>query len=95
MGYFSNIKPDLFERLALLAEECAETIQIINKIFRHGYNSYHPFTEECNSDLIEEEISHVLAAIELLIKNNDINSKIIEQYKNAKLDRIKEYLHHN
>ena len=30
------------ERLAMLAEEAGEIVQIIGKILRHGYESYHP-----------------------------------------------------
>jgi hypothetical protein len=30
------------ERLAMLAEEAGEIVQIIGKILRHGYDSHHP-----------------------------------------------------
>lgn len=40
---FSNgLSPAQAERLAMLAEECGEVIQVIGKILRHGYASYHP-----------------------------------------------------
>jgi hypothetical protein len=34
------------ERLAMLAEEAGEIVQIIGKILRHGYESYHPEDSE-------------------------------------------------
>jgi hypothetical protein len=30
------------ERLAMLAEEAGEIVQMVGKILRHGYESYHP-----------------------------------------------------
>lgn len=40
--HFNGLTPAEAERLAMLTEECAEVIQIIGKILRHGYESYHP-----------------------------------------------------
>ena len=34
--HFNNLTPGEAERLAILAEECGEVIQIIGKILRHG-----------------------------------------------------------
>ncbi len=95
MKYFSGLSPGLLERLALLSEECAEVCKIVGKIIRHGYESCHPDTGECNSDLIEEEIGHVLAAIKLLEKSENIDINVVKGYKKAKLRNVKEYLHHN
>ena len=41
-SHFNCLTPAQAERLAMLAEECGEVIQIIGKILRHGYESYHP-----------------------------------------------------
>jgi NTP pyrophosphatase (non-canonical NTP hydrolase) len=40
--HFNGLSPAEAERLAMLAEECGEVIQVIGKILRHGYDSYHP-----------------------------------------------------
>ena len=40
--HFNKLTPAEDERLAMLAEECAEVIQIVSKIQRHGYDSWHP-----------------------------------------------------
>ena len=40
--HFNGLTPAEAERLAMLAEECGEVIQMVGKILRHGYDSYHP-----------------------------------------------------
>ena len=40
--HFNRLTPAEAERLAMLAEEAAEVIQVVGKILRHGYASYHP-----------------------------------------------------
>lgn len=40
--HFNRLTPAQAERLAMLAEECGEVIQIVGKILRHGYDSWHP-----------------------------------------------------
>jgi hypothetical protein len=37
---FNQLTDAEAERLALLAEECGEVVQVIGKILRHGYESY-------------------------------------------------------
>lgn len=39
---FNELTPAETERLAILAEEMGETIQVIGKILRHGYDSRNP-----------------------------------------------------
>jgi len=95
MKHFNKLSPALLERLALLSEECAEVCMIVGKIIRHGYNSYNPDTNECNANLIEQEIGDLFAAIELLEKSDEISMKRIMIHKEGKLERVKQYLHHN
>lgn len=62
---FNELRPDQTERLAMLAEECAEIIQVIGKILRHGYDSYHPDSPNVtNRDLLNREIVDVLSVID-------------------------------
>jgi len=39
---FNDLSPAQTEALAVLAEECAEVIQVVGKILRHGLSSKHP-----------------------------------------------------
>lgn len=56
------ISNEELERLVLVAEECAEVIQIINKIIRHGYENYHPNDPNTtNRDLLSKELTDLLA----------------------------------
>jgi hypothetical protein len=56
--HFNNLTPAEAERLAMLAEECAEVIQIVGKILRHGYDSYHPKDPSMdNRDLLAKELA--------------------------------------
>lgn len=44
MKHYNELTPEEHERLSLLMEECGEVVQIIGKIFRHGYERYPPLT---------------------------------------------------
>lgn len=59
----NQLTPAQMERLAMLAEECAEVIQVIGKIQRHGYYSYHPDNPNLsNLQLLQKEL-HDLSAV--------------------------------
>lgn len=62
-AHFNQLTPAQAERLAILAEECAEVVQIIGKILRHGLYSAHPVTGEVNIDALLREIIDVKAAM--------------------------------
>lgn len=81
------------ERFALLAEECAETIQALTKTLRHGYQSYNPFTGEYNSAILHREVGDVLAAIEILIEAGDLDRGTLDNAKWNKLTHIGRWLH--
>ncbi len=69
--HFNNLTPAQAERLAMLAEECAEVIQVIGKILRHGYDSYHPDQPYItNRELLQQELTD-LAAVENQIHARD------------------------
>ena len=61
------------ERLAMLAEECGEVIQIIGKILRHGYTSYHPddLDMKTNWTLLNKELNDIGAVVHGMIKAGD------------------------
>ena len=63
------------ERLYMLAEEAAEVIQMVNKILRHGYDSYHPndMFKTSNGVLLQEEITDFLSIIDRMNLIDDID----------------------
>ena len=72
MRHFNNLTPAEAERLAMLAEECGEVIQVVGKILRHGYESYHPEnTSETNRDLLANEVCDLLAVVQMM--DSDFN----------------------
>lgn len=55
-SHFNRLRESELERLAILAEECGEVIQVINKIIRHGYDSCDPTMADMikNRQLLEK-----------------------------------------
>ncbi len=82
------------ERIGLAAEEMGEALQIIGKILRHGLDSHHPdMPLLSNAHLLELELSHVLAASELLIAAGTLDSRSIFKCKVEKLKKLRGWLH--
>jgi len=82
------------ERLAILAEECGEVIQIVGKILRHGYQSMNPNNGEVNRLALERELGDINYITTLMLREEDIEIKSIREYSAEKAERIKQYLHH-
>lgn len=63
--HFHGLTPAELERLAILAEECAEVIQLVGKIIRHGYESCNPLNTDLrtNRDMLLHELTDVQAAM--------------------------------
>lgn len=95
--HYNGLTPAEHERLSLLMEECAEVQQVIGKILRHGYESFHPDDprKKSNRVLLEKEIGHVQYAIFLMTDRGDVSKNKIEQMKRLKNLTIGPYLHHN
>lgn len=93
--HFNELTPAEAERLALLAEECAEVIHIVGKILRHGLDGHNPFDPKAqtNRSLLQKELGHVIAAIRLL-SEDDLRLAAIEEFASRKLMTVGEYLHH-
>ncbi len=93
---FSQLTPAQVERLAILAEECGEVIQIVGKILRHGYDSHHPTykTELNNRDHLEMEIGNIDCAVQMLSDAGEVELSRIDRNAAAKLFSIKQYTHH-
>jgi hypothetical protein len=98
MTHFNRLSPAQTERLALLMEECAEVQQIIGKILRHGYASFNPIDDAIksvdNQTLLEKEIGHIKAALELMLHEHDIDIIRIDHWMHKKLETVQQWLHH-
>lgn len=92
---FNKLTDAQSERLALLLEELGEAQQVIGKILRHGFESFHPDRPDTtNRLLLEQELGDVRAAVDILIKAGDLNEDMIGYSKDDKLLRVVKYLHH-
>jgi NTP pyrophosphatase (non-canonical NTP hydrolase) len=102
---FSNELTDAqVERLAILAEECGEVIQVVGKVLRHGYNSHNPTLEPMkqkpNIALLHKEIGDLLWIICKLDDAADIDffipraSANINMWLRRKEESAAPYLHH-
>ncbi|HRP26375.1 hypothetical protein [Thauera sp.] len=61
------------ERLAMLAEEAAEVVQIVGKILRHGYDSYHPLQPDVlNRELLDDELRDLLTVAKRMVGKGDV-----------------------
>jgi NTP pyrophosphatase (non-canonical NTP hydrolase) len=90
---FNQLNPAEVERLALLAEEMGEAIQVIGKILRHGYESTHPNGGLTNRALLEKEMGDVRAALVLMFGANDIDANRVGLAMHEKRERMRQYLH--
>ncbi len=92
---FNNkLSPAEIERLALLAEECGEVVQVIGKILRHGYESYHPNGHSSNRELLTNELGDLYAAIKMMTDTDDLKMIEVLDAAEDKKRRVAEYLHH-
>ena len=70
---FNQLTPDEAERLAMLAEECAEVIQMVGKILRHGLDSYHPSDPVVsNRLLLTRELVDLESVVRAMVRHGEI-----------------------
>ena len=68
--HFNQLTPAEAERLAMLAEECGEVIQVVGKILRHGYDSHHPDNPKVtNRQLLGRELTDLLAVAAMMARD--------------------------
>jgi hypothetical protein len=82
------------EILSLLQEECAEIIQMVSKIRRFGWDSYHPNDPTItNRDLLEDEIGDVREIIDIMgyPENRMINWTHIRERQVAKNKKLRRF----
>lgn len=89
------LTPAQAERLAVLAEECGEVVQMVGKSLRHGLDSWHPDDPERtpNSTLLRRELVDVMAAKSMMEVAGDVRIQSAGEVVDA-LDRKRRYLHH-
>ena len=85
------------ERLAIATEECGEVSQVVGKILRHGYNSYHPsdVDKTTNRQNLEKELGDILWIMDVMVREEDISMENILKFKQMKKEKSGKYLHHN
>jgi hypothetical protein len=91
-----RLSPAELERVAILADQCGQVVQICGKILRHGYESCNPFDARCkpNRLLLEREVGAVRGAIDLLINRGDIDRKEIAVWRRRKRSSLAQWTHH-
>ena len=84
------------ERLSILVEELGEAIQIIGKIKRFGYKSFHPHDKDeiTNRSLLEEELGHIQSIVGLMVENKDLRPDSIDYHGRTKSHNRGKYLKH-
>ena len=80
------------ERLQILAEECAEVIQVIQKIQRFGFDDTKPGQKLTNRERLEEELGHVMNMKSFMIQHRDIDPEAIENSEHTKGANIYRWL---
>lgn len=96
---FSRLSPAQIERLALFIEEMGEALQMVGKVFRHGYDSRHPEGKTTNREDLEKEIGHIESAVDFLCGGlepggADLKDSNILKAKLEKQKGVMKYLHH-
>ncbi len=73
---FNGLTDAQAERLAMLAEEAGEVVQIVGKILRHGYDSYHPEDVDrlTNKIHLQSELTDLWAVMYGMKLANDLPS---------------------
>jgi len=90
---FNGLTPAQAERLAMLAEECGEVIQVIGKILRHGYDSSHPSDRTVtNRELLGRELTDLYAVASSLCRDNVPEGSLHDQDQ-AWVKKLR-YAHH-
>lgn len=92
--HFNGLTPAEAERLALLAEECAEVIVAVGKVLRHGYESYNPteYNGYSNRRTLMIEMGDVRAAMIMLCDAGDVQKEGVHAQADHKLKCVRQWL---
>jgi NTP pyrophosphatase (non-canonical NTP hydrolase) len=94
--HFNGLTEAQAERLAILAEECAEVIQVVGKILRHGLESTNPLFSNAptNRQLLAKELGDLSYATDMVKHAGDVDSEAVTDAWLEKVGKIHRYLHH-
>jgi NTP pyrophosphatase (non-canonical NTP hydrolase) len=94
--HYNRLSPEVAELLAVLAEECGEVVQRVGKILRHGVKSVSPYSGVSNKTSLEDELTDILAAVDLLSRLDVIDWQRISDSLVGKFERLSRpgMLHH-
>lgn len=79
---------DIDQNLEILAEECAEVIQIKSKIVRFGMDDVWPARGMSNREALAQELGDVLALVEVLIGNGVLSLDGLTAAKARKIEKL-------
>lgn len=77
--------------LEILAEECAEVIQMKSKIIRFDIDDYHPKNKVTNRKALIQELGDLLAMIDILESNGLFTQKDLNKAKLIKLNKLRKW----
>lgn len=82
---------DIDQNLEILAEECAEVIQIKSKIVRFGMDDVWPARGMSNREALEQELGDVLALVDILIGNGVLSLEGLVAARERKIEKMGEW----
>jgi NTP pyrophosphatase (non-canonical NTP hydrolase) len=79
------------ERLYILVEELNEAQHLVTKILRFGYREVYPETRTTNRTRLQEELGDVLAMVEIMVREGDLDALEIEAAREAKKQKLRSF----
>jgi molybdenum cofactor biosynthesis enzyme len=92
--HFNALTPAEAERLAILAEEAGEIVQIVMKALRHGLDFRHPDSGETNRGAIARELGDLDAICGRMVKAGDFQRGHIMAASQLKGIKLAQWTHH-
>lgn len=78
--------------LQLIAEECAEIIQVCSKAARFGIDNYPPKQPDITNRIrLKEEVNDLLAVLQLLQVECNINTELDPELVHKKINKVGKY----
>jgi len=80
------------EAMIILAEECAEVIQVITKCKRFGVDNYSPNSNVSNRQHLCQELGDILAMIEILVEQEQFTPEDLIKAKELKTEKLVQFI---